>query len=94
MNNIEHCAQIEAKLKALPILECTTCAFDIDVLYNLNKELIWRNEDLLSMAISQSSGQKIFVSGRVVIVRNGVSLLSVTGLHLNQWFSILREILL
>lgn len=62
--------EVEAKLKVLPEVKCAVCDPDITVLYDLSKEIIWRNQDLLGMAVSQPAGSKIFASGRVVVLRD------------------------
>jgi antiviral helicase SKI2 len=49
------------------------CGPDIKVFYDLNKEIIWRNQDLLGMAASHPAGSKIFASGRLVVLRDSVS---------------------
>lgn len=64
--------QIERKLKSLPKLDCSVCSLDIQVFYDLNKELIYRNQQLISKSMGQSAGSKIFTNGRVVILRDSV----------------------
>ncbi|CAG7851695.1 DExH-box ATP-dependent RNA helicase DExH11 {ECO:0000305}; AltName: Full=AtHELPS {ECO:0000303/PubMed:21535471}; AltName: Full=Protein SKI2 homolog {ECO:0000303/PubMed:22511887}; Short=AtSKI2 {ECO:0000303/PubMed:22511887} [Serendipita indica DSM 11827] len=63
--------EIEAKLKKLPDLQCDVCTPDIQVVYDLSKEIIWRHQDLLSTAASQPAGTKLFAPGRIVILRDG-----------------------
>jgi antiviral helicase SKI2 len=48
------------------------CSPDIKVLYDLNREIILINQGLLGAAASHPAGSKIFASGRVVVLRDGV----------------------
>ncbi|KAG8834790.1 hypothetical protein FRC17_007107 [Serendipita sp. 399] len=66
--------EIDARLGKLPKLQCTLCSSDIDVVYDLSKDILWRHQGILAMAAGQSTGMKIFATGRVVVLRDAVSI--------------------
>ena len=54
-------------------LECDTCLQDIEDYYDTIVSIIDHNQRLLSMAANNHHGAKLLSSGRVVILRDGVS---------------------
>ncbi|KAG8788155.1 hypothetical protein FRC15_005856 [Serendipita sp. 397] len=62
--------EIDGRLSNLPKLQCALCSPDIEVVYDLSKDMVWRHQGLLAMAAGQSAGAKIFAAGRVVVLRD------------------------
>ena len=54
-------------------LDCDICLQDIEDLYDTTVNIIEHNQRLLSMAAGNPHGAKLLASGRVVILRDGVS---------------------
>jgi len=54
-------------------LECDVCLQDIGDYYDTTVDIIDRHQRLLSMASDSAHGAKLLSSGRVVILRDGVS---------------------
>ena len=54
-------------------LECDVCLQDIDDYYDTNVSIIDHHQRLLAMAADSPHGSKLLSSGRVVILRDGVS---------------------
>jgi hypothetical protein len=58
-------------------MNCDICASDIRAYYDVSKELVRRSKELHSLASKHIASQKLFASGRVVILRDGVRSLEV-----------------
>ena len=58
-------------------LECDTCGEDIHRYYDVSAKLVDLNERLLFLAASQLQSSKSLVTGRVVVLHDGVGLVSV-----------------
>lgn len=54
-------------------LDCEICLQDIEEYYDTTVDIIDHNQHLLSMAADNPHGVKLLSSGRVVILRDGVS---------------------
>ena len=54
-------------------LECAVCLQDIEDYYDTTVDMIDHSQRLLSMAADNPHGAKLLSSGRVVILRDGVS---------------------
>lgn len=54
-------------------LECGVCLQDIEDYYDTTAGIIDHNQQLLSMAAGNPHGTKLLSSGRVLILRDGVS---------------------
>jgi len=54
-------------------LECDACLQDIGDYYDTTADMIDHNQRLLTMAGNNPHGAKLLSSGRVVILRDGVS---------------------
>ena len=54
-------------------LDCDICLQDIEDYYDTTARIIDDNQSLLSMAAVNHPGAKVLSSGRVVILRDGVS---------------------
>jgi hypothetical protein len=65
--------QGEKALSVLPKLECDICSPDIHVFYDTSHAITAKNMDLLMLAAQHPQGAKLLSPGRVVIVRDGVS---------------------
>ncbi|OWZ36171.1 antiviral helicase SKI2 [Cryptococcus neoformans var. grubii Br795] len=63
-------AQTEKELAKLPKLECDVCNADIDAFYNLSTEASRLNAQFLKRASWSNQSGKLFVPGRVVVLRN------------------------
>ena len=48
------------------------CEPDIKTYYDLNEDLVRRDQGIYNLAAGQPAGSKIFAGGRVVIIRDGV----------------------
>ena len=57
----------------MPRLDCAMCLKDIEDYYNTTVRIIDHNQRLLSMAAGTPHGAKLLSSGRVLILRDGVS---------------------
>lgn len=57
----------------MPKLECDICLEDINTYYDVSADLVYMNQQLLSMASTHPQGMRSFSPGRVVILRDGVS---------------------
>jgi len=57
----------------MPKLECDVCLGDIERYYDLSLEIVSLNNKLCNMVASSPSNANLFVSGRVVVLRDGVS---------------------
>jgi antiviral helicase SKI2 len=66
--------QSEKKLSTLQKLSCEVCLQDIDELYEISSDILTLNQKLLSMAVDHPQRIKLLVTGRVVILRDGVRL--------------------
>ena len=66
--------QSEKKLSTLQKLSCEVCSQDIDELYETSSDILTLNQKLLSMAVDLPQKIKLLITGRVVILRDGVSL--------------------
>lgn len=75
---INFCEQTEKELAKLPKLECDVCNADIDAFYNLSTEASRLNAQFLKRASWSNQSGKLFVPGRVVVLRNAV------GISFNQ----------
>ncbi|WWC91541.1 uncharacterized protein L201_006487 [Kwoniella dendrophila CBS 6074] len=64
-------AHAEKQLARLPNVECEVCKPDIDAFYQLSSEIVRVNQSIFKQASYAQNASKIFVSGRVVILRNG-----------------------
>ena len=65
--------QSEQKLSTLPKLECDICGTDITSYYNNSADIVALNQKLISLAIESPQGVKLLLPGRVVILRDDVS---------------------
>lgn len=54
-------------------LECDVCLQDIEDYYDTTVSIIDHHQRLLAMALEKPHGAKLLSSGRVVILRDGVS---------------------
>ena len=54
-------------------LDCDVCLQDIEDYYDMTGNIIDHSQRLLSMAADNPHGAKLLSSGRVVILRDGVS---------------------
>ena len=66
--------QNERLLSTLQKLECERCIMDINDYHSGMKKVIELNQKLVDMAIGRQQGSKLFSSGRVVVLRDNVSL--------------------
>jgi antiviral helicase SKI2 len=57
----------------MPKLSCDVCLPDINEYYDDCYDIVTNNQKLISMAIGHSQGAKLLASGRVIVVRDGVS---------------------
>ncbi|WWC64395.1 uncharacterized protein I303_107005 [Kwoniella dejecticola CBS 10117] len=64
-------AHAEKQLARLPDVECSTCKNDIDAFYQNSSEIVRVNQSIFKQASYAQNAGKIFVPGRVVILRNG-----------------------
>ncbi|WRT70395.1 uncharacterized protein IL334_007393 [Kwoniella shivajii] len=64
-------AHAEKELARLPSVNCDICKTDIDAFYQLSSEVVRVNQSLFKQASYAQNATKIFVPGRVVILRNG-----------------------
>ncbi|WWD03455.1 hypothetical protein V865_001507 [Kwoniella europaea PYCC6329] len=64
-------AHAEKQLSRLPNVECDVCKTDIDAFYELSSEVVRLNQSIFKQASYAQNATKIFVPGRVVILRNG-----------------------
>lgn len=55
-------------------LQCDICNADIELFYDTSRSVVEFNQLLLSMATNSPHGQKVISSGRVVILRDHVSM--------------------
>ncbi|KAG9042495.1 hypothetical protein FS837_010810 [Tulasnella sp. UAMH 9824] len=60
----------EKEFKKLPKLQCEICNNDIELLYEISAEVVERNQKIISLALANSQGSKMFGPGRVVILRD------------------------
>lgn len=68
-------SQSEKTLSRLPKLSCDVCSPDIERFYDISYEIVERNDVLHATAASHPQGNKMLSAGRVVILRDGVSLI-------------------
>ena len=54
-------------------LECPICLQDLEEYYDTTVNIIDYNQQLLSIAVNSPHGVKLLSTGRVVILRDGVS---------------------
>ncbi|KAH9929726.1 antiviral helicase [Fomitopsis serialis] len=64
---IEH----EKALSTLQKLSCDVCSPDIERYYDASYDIVELNRDLVSMAVQNTQGSKLFTTGRVVVLRDG-----------------------
>ncbi|EPT03462.1 hypothetical protein FOMPIDRAFT_1158982 [Fomitopsis schrenkii] len=64
---IEH----EKALSTLQKLSCDICSPDIERYYDASYDIVEFNRDLVSMAVQNAQGSKLFGTGRVVVLRDG-----------------------
>ncbi|TFY63324.1 hypothetical protein EVJ58_g3329 [Rhodofomes roseus] len=64
---IEH----EKALSTLHKLSCDVCSPDIERYYDASFDIVELNRDLVSMAVQNVQGSKLFTTGRVVVLRDG-----------------------
>jgi antiviral helicase SKI2 len=55
-------------------LDCEICTVDIDSYYDDINEVVKLNQKLIDMAVRHQQGSKLLSSGRVVVLRDNVSL--------------------
>lgn len=67
-------AQNEKTLSTMPKLSCELCLPDINHYYDDSFKIVSKNQSLLSMASGHPQGSKLLAPGRVIVVRDGVSL--------------------
>lgn len=73
INNV-YATQAEKVLQALPKVDCEICAADIRLFYDVATEILNANEKIITLASTHRQGVKILAPGRVVVLRDGVSL--------------------
>ncbi|KAJ3509694.1 hypothetical protein NLJ89_g5085 [Agrocybe chaxingu] len=61
----------EKQLTSLPKLQCDVCLPDIETQYDEILDITRKNQELYEMTIAHRQGSKIFLPGRVVILRDG-----------------------
>lgn len=61
-------------LASLPKVDCETCLQDINIFYEIASEIVDRNRALLENAVKSAQGSKILAPGRVVVLRDSVSI--------------------
>lgn len=59
----------------MPKLECDICLEDINAYYDVSADLVYLNQKLLFMASGHPQGIKSLLPGRVVILRDSVSII-------------------
>ncbi|OCF39629.1 antiviral helicase SKI2 [Kwoniella heveanensis CBS 569] len=64
-------AHTEKQLARLPQVECDICKIDIDAFYQLSSEAVRLNTAVIKQASFAQNATKMFVPGRVVVLRNG-----------------------
>ncbi|WVF73142.1 hypothetical protein IAT40_007961 [Kwoniella sp. CBS 6097] len=64
-------AHTEKQLARLPQVECDICKTDIDAFYQLSSEAVRLNTAVIKQASYAQNATKMFVPGRVVVLRNG-----------------------
>nr|XP_019010148.1 antiviral helicase SKI2 [Kwoniella pini CBS 10737]OCF48929.1 antiviral helicase SKI2 [Kwoniella pini CBS 10737] len=64
-------AHAEKQLARLPNVDCSICKVDIDAFYQLSAEIVRINQNIFKQASYAQNSGKLFVPGRVVILRNG-----------------------
>lgn len=67
----------------MPGLQCDICSSDIERYYDAQSAVVNYNKRLFSMAAGGVSNQSVFTTGRIVILRNAVSILC----HLKTWMT-------
>ena len=63
----------------MPKLVCDVCETDIRPFYNASAAVVELNNKLISMALESPQGAKILTAGRVVVLRDDVSLSTAIG---------------
>ncbi|EIN14380.1 antiviral helicase [Punctularia strigosozonata HHB-11173 SS5] len=61
----------ERYLATLPKLECDICSADIELYYDSSREIVYLNQQLLSLASHHPQGIRTLAAGRVVVLRDG-----------------------
>ena len=67
--------QHERSLLSMPALQCDICSSDIERYYDAQSAVVNCNKRLFSMAAGGASNQNVIGTGRIVILRNTVSIL-------------------
>ena len=57
----------------MPKLDCNICLPDINLYYHETWDIVEKNKKLLEIALRNPQGSKILNTGRVVVLRDGVS---------------------
>ena len=65
-------SQHEKALSTLQKLSCDTCSPDIERYYDASYDIVEFNRDLIAKASQNTQGSKLFGTGRVVVLRDGV----------------------
>jgi antiviral helicase SKI2 len=65
--------ETEKQLAKLPKVDCQQCGGDIGPFYDLSAEVVRLNTQFVSKASLVLNAGKTFGSGRVVVLKNGVS---------------------
>ena len=58
----------------MPELQCDICSGDIEHYYDSQRKVVNHNKRLFSMAAGSVSNQNVLGTGRIVILRNSVSI--------------------
>ena len=60
---------------SMPELQCDICSSDIERYYDAQNTVVNYNKRLFSMAAGGASNQNVLATGRIVILRNSVSII-------------------
>ncbi|KAG8890932.1 hypothetical protein FRB98_002952 [Tulasnella sp. 332] len=63
--------EAEKILQELPKANCEICGPDIDLFYDMTREVLNVNEKIVTLASAHPQGVKILAAGRVVVLRDG-----------------------
>lgn len=55
-------------------LQCDICSSDIERYYDAQRTVVNHNKRLFSMAVGGATNQNVLATGRIVILRNSVSI--------------------
>lgn len=69
-------------MSTLPKLDCPNCLPDIFGHYEASRKIVENNQTQLEMALGHPQGSKLLAAGRVIVLRDGVSLFYYPVLYL------------